>query len=66
MLPALGVAPPLAGLIAFIALDFAIWLEHVVFHKIPVLWRIHRVHHADPGSTSPQPFAFIPSKFCCR
>jgi sterol desaturase/sphingolipid hydroxylase (fatty acid hydroxylase superfamily) len=49
VLPALGVTPPLAGLIAFIALDFAIWFEHVVFHKIPVLWRIHRVHHADPG-----------------
>jgi sterol desaturase/sphingolipid hydroxylase (fatty acid hydroxylase superfamily) len=49
VLPTLGVTPPLAGLIAFIALDFAIWFEHVVFHKIPVLWRIHRVHHADPG-----------------
>lgn len=49
LLPALGVAPPLAGLIAFVVLDFAIWLEHVVFHKVPFLWRIHRVHHADPG-----------------
>ncbi|WEX77895.1 sterol desaturase family protein [Sinorhizobium numidicum] len=47
--PALGIPPLLAGLIAFIVLDFAVWLEHVAFHKLPILWRIHRVHHADPG-----------------
>lgn len=38
----------LEGLIAFLVLDFAIYLQHVVFHKIPILWRLHRVHHADP------------------
>ena len=27
--------------------DFAIWLQHLITHKVPVLWRIHRVHHAD-------------------
>ncbi len=31
-----------------ILLDFAIWLQHVIFHKIPLLWRLHQVHHADP------------------
>ena len=30
-------------------LDFAVWLEHVASHKIPILWRIHRMHHADNG-----------------
>jgi len=30
-------------------LDFAVWLEHVASHKIPLLWRIHRTHHADTG-----------------
>jgi sterol desaturase/sphingolipid hydroxylase (fatty acid hydroxylase superfamily) len=39
----------LAGLIAFVVLDFAVWLEHVVSHKWPWLWRIHRMHHADTG-----------------
>lgn len=34
-------------LIAFLALDFAIWLQHLIFHKVPPLWRLHRVHHAD-------------------
>jgi len=37
----------LAGLVSFVALDFAVWLEHVASHKLPVLWRLHRVHHAD-------------------
>lgn len=27
--------------------DFVIYLQHVVFHSIPTLWRLHRVHHAD-------------------
>lgn len=33
---------------ALVALDFAIYLQHVLFHAVPVLWRLHRVHHADP------------------
>lgn len=38
-----------AGLIAFVVLDFAVWLEHLASHKIPLLWRIHRMHHSDQG-----------------
>jgi len=30
------------------AMDFVIWLQHVMVHAVPVLWRLHRVHHADP------------------
>jgi sterol desaturase/sphingolipid hydroxylase (fatty acid hydroxylase superfamily) len=33
--------------VAVIALDLVIYLQHVVFHAVPVLWRIHRMHHAD-------------------
>jgi sterol desaturase/sphingolipid hydroxylase (fatty acid hydroxylase superfamily) len=33
--------------LAFILLDFSIWFQHVLSHKIPILWRLHRVHHAD-------------------
>ena len=29
------------------ALDFVIWFQHVLSHKIPFFWRMHRVHHAD-------------------
>lgn len=28
-------------------LDLAIYLQHIAFHRIPILWRFHRVHHAD-------------------
>ena len=38
----------LAVAIALIALDLAIYLQHVMFHAVPALWRLHRVHHADP------------------
>jgi sterol desaturase/sphingolipid hydroxylase (fatty acid hydroxylase superfamily) len=34
-------------LFAMLVLDFAIWAQHLVMHKVPVLWRLHRVHHAD-------------------
>ena len=33
---------------AIFAMDFVIWLQHVLFHAVPLLWRLHRVHHADP------------------
>ncbi|MEL6210233.1 MAG: sterol desaturase family protein [Pseudomonadota bacterium] len=33
--------------LAFVVFDFAIWLQHLASHHIPLLWRLHRVHHAD-------------------
>jgi sterol desaturase/sphingolipid hydroxylase (fatty acid hydroxylase superfamily) len=47
LLPALDVPPWLAVVAAVIALDLAIYLQHVLFHAVPVLWRLHRMHHAD-------------------
>lgn len=38
----------LAVPLAVIAMDFVIWLQHVMVHAVPLLWRLHRVHHADP------------------
>ena len=49
LFPLLGLPLWLAGIIAFVVLDFAVWFEHVVSHKWPLLWRIHRMHHADTG-----------------
>lgn len=46
---AIAVPPLAAGAVAFVVLDFAVWLEHVASHKVPVLWRIHRTHHVDTG-----------------
>jgi sterol desaturase/sphingolipid hydroxylase (fatty acid hydroxylase superfamily) len=39
--------PVLEGLLGFLALDLAIYAQHVAFHKVPLLWRLHRMHHAD-------------------
>jgi sterol desaturase/sphingolipid hydroxylase (fatty acid hydroxylase superfamily) len=41
------VHPAVAILVSVIVLDAAIYLQHVMFHALPVLWRLHRVHHAD-------------------
>ena len=34
-------------LLGFLVLDLAIYAQHWAFHKVPVLWRLHRMHHAD-------------------
>lgn len=34
--------------LAVVVLDLLIYFQHVVFHKVPILWRLHQVHHADP------------------
>lgn len=34
-------------LLAFVLLDLAIYVQHRLFHAVPLLWRLHRVHHAD-------------------
>lgn len=41
------VPPWLAVPAAVIALDLMFWLQHVIVHAVPALWRLHRVHHAD-------------------
>lgn len=42
------VLPGWIGIIVTVAaLDFIIYIQHVVFHAFPILWRIHMVHHAD-------------------
>ena len=37
----------IAVAMSVVALDFIIYLQHVMFHAVPVFWRIHRMHHAD-------------------
>lgn len=37
----------LEALITFLILDFAIYLQHVMSHALPIFWRLHSVHHAD-------------------
>ena len=35
------------AILGFLILDFVIWAQHWAFHHVPVLWRLHRMHHAD-------------------
>ncbi len=37
----------LAAILSIVIMDFVIYLQHVMVHAIPILWRLHRVHHAD-------------------
>lgn len=37
----------LTFLVAVVALDFVLYLQHVMFHAVPFLWRFHMMHHAD-------------------
>jgi len=42
-------APGLVAIpVAVLLLDLAIYAQHRVFHAVPALWRLHRMHHADP------------------
>ncbi|PIQ29242.1 hypothetical protein COW36_17350 [bacterium (Candidatus Blackallbacteria) CG17_big_fil_post_rev_8_21_14_2_50_48_46] len=41
-------------------LDLAIYLQHVLFHALPLFWRLHRVHHADSGFDATTGLRFHP------
>ncbi|MDE2087880.1 MAG: sterol desaturase family protein [Xanthomonadaceae bacterium] len=45
--PALHAPPWLAVAGSIMLLDLAIYLQHVLFHAVPALWRLHRMHHTD-------------------
>src|SRR3569832_2109835 len=48
-----GLFPPVAAparpaaAMSVVLLDLTIYLQHVMFHAVPLLWRLHRMHHAD-------------------
>lgn len=47
LLPFLGMPGWVATILSIVALDLTIWTQHYAFHHVPLLWRLHRVHHAD-------------------
>ena len=47
LFPLLGMPSWAAVVLGVIALDLVIYGQHVVFHHVPWLWRLHRMHHAD-------------------
>ncbi len=44
-----NVTLPLWGniLVTILIFDLAIWTQHLITHKVPLLWRLHQVHHSD-------------------
>ncbi len=49
-----------AAMVTLLALDFAIYLQHILVHAVPTLWRVHRVHHADVGVDASTGLRFHP------
>jgi sterol desaturase/sphingolipid hydroxylase (fatty acid hydroxylase superfamily) len=49
-----------AVVVTLLGLDFAVYLQHVMVHAVPVLWRLHRVHHADLGFDATTGLRFHP------
>ena len=49
-----------AAPIAVLLLDMLIYFQHRVFHAVPILWRLHRVHHADPELDASSGLRFHP------
>lgn len=49
-----------AAVVTLLVLDFAVYLQHVMVHAVPVLWRLHRVHHADLGFDATTGLRFHP------
>jgi sterol desaturase/sphingolipid hydroxylase (fatty acid hydroxylase superfamily) len=47
LLQRLSVPPPLRTILALVALDYTLYWWHIIVHRVPLLWRFHRVHHAD-------------------
>lgn len=47
LLNAVNVPAWLAVALSLLLLDLAIYFQHRIFHHVPVLWRLHRMHHAD-------------------
>lgn len=47
LLPLLGLPAGAALVTGFVLLDFAGYLKHRAYHTVPVLWRLHVVHHSD-------------------
>jgi sterol desaturase/sphingolipid hydroxylase (fatty acid hydroxylase superfamily) len=46
-MPVTGLSDPAAGVLCMVALDLVIYGQHALFHRVPLLWRLHRMHHTD-------------------
>ena len=56
----LGISSYITILLSFILLDLVIYIQHVMFHRIPFLWRYHKLHHSDLDLDFTSGFRFHP------
>lgn len=55
------------GVVLVIVLDFVLYIQHVLFHAVPLFWRFHMMHHALTWTVMSTPeFGFIRLKWLCR
>jgi sterol desaturase/sphingolipid hydroxylase (fatty acid hydroxylase superfamily) len=47
LLNVLSLPAGIAVIVAMVLLDLALYFQHIMFHAVPTLWRLHRVHHSD-------------------
>ncbi len=59
----LGLAPAVSIVVSVLVLDLVIYLQHVMFHAVPALWRLHMVHHADVDFDCTTGLRFHPLEF---
>lgn len=60
LLHSVALPPWLAIVLGLVLLDLAIYLQHVLFHAVPTLWRLHRLHHADTDVDATNGLRFHP------
>lgn len=60
LMPMAGLTGAAAGIFGFLLLDLAIYAQHRLFHHVPWLWRLHRVHHSDTALDVTSGFRFHP------
>lgn len=60
VLPMLAIPEVVAIIVGILLLDLAIYWQHRLFHRIPLLWRLHQVHHADSHVDSSTGLRFHP------
>ncbi len=60
LLPQLPLPFWLQVLVTLILLDMLIYWQHRLFHQVPLLWRLHQIHHADPHIDSTSGLRFHP------
>jgi sterol desaturase/sphingolipid hydroxylase (fatty acid hydroxylase superfamily) len=66
LIPALGFAAPLALIAGILLRSLGNYVVHYAMHKIPLLWRLHRVHHSDAGFDVSTAVRFHPLEFAVQ